>query len=178
MEDFLEEIFLTEEDIAKIVKRLGEEITRDYKDKNLLLVGILKGSMIFLSDLMKEIKINTCEVDFMCASSYVGTMDGGGKVNVLKDLSIDIKNYDVLIVEDILESGYTLQRITSMLKERNPKSLKICTLLDKPQRHKVDITSDYVGLVIPNRFVIGYGMDYNEKYRNLPYIGILDSKYR
>lgn len=177
MEDFLEEIFLTEDDIAKIVKRLGEEITRDYEGKNLLLVGILKGSMIFLSDLMKEIKSNTCEVDFMCASSYVGTMDGGGKVNVLKDLSIDIKNYDVLIVEDILESGYTLDRITGMLKERNPKSLKICTLLDKPQRHKVDITADYVGIVIPNRFVIGYGMDYNEKYRNLPYIGILDRKY-
>ena len=176
MENYLEEVFLKSEDIAKIVKRLGEEITNDYKDKNLLLLGILKGSIMFMSDLMKEIKLHDCEIDFMCLSSYEGT-SSTGKVNVLKDLNKDVKNYDILIVEDILESGYTLKKVVQILKEKNPESIKICTLLDKPHRRKVEIEADYVGIKIPDKFVIGYGMDYNEKYRNLPFIGVLNRKY-
>lgn len=175
--DFLEEVFLTQSDIKSRVKSLGEEITNDYKDKSLLLVSILKGSILFFSDLMREIKIPSFKIDFMCVSSYIGTKNSGGKVKILKDLSIDIRDLDVLIVEDILESGYTLNYVSKMLKAKNPRSLKICTLLDKPNCHKIDINADYIGFEIPDKFVIGYGMDYNEKYRNLPFIGILNSKY-
>lgn len=178
MTEFLEEVFLTQQDIAETIKKLGKDITRDYQSKDLLLVSILKGSILFLADLMKEIKLQNCEVEFMYVSSYVGTKNSGGKVNVLKDLNTDIKDYDVLIVEDILESGYTLHHVTNMLKLRNPKSLKICTFLDKPQSRKVPIEADYVGRVIPDKFVIGYGMDYNEKYRNLPFVGVLNGQYK
>ena len=125
---------------------------------------------------MKEIKLANCEIDFMCISSYCGTSTTG-KVNVLKDLNKDVKNYDILIVEDILESGYTLKKVAGILKKKNPKSIKICSLLDKPHRRKVEINADYVGIEIPDKFVIGYGMDYNEKYRNLPFIGVLNRKY-
>ena len=178
MQEFLEDVFLTREDIAKTVKRLGKEITEDYKGKNLLLVSILKGSVMFMVDLMKEINLDNCEIDFMYVSSYVGTKNSCGKVNVVRDLNTDIKDYDVLIVEDILESGYTLHHVKNMLMLRQPKSLKICTFFDKPQSRKVPIEADYVGREIPDKFVIGYGMDYNEKYRNLPFVGILDSKYK
>ncbi len=174
MNEYIGKIFLNCEEIDKIVKRLGKQITSDYKDKSLLLVGILKGSILFISDLMKEIKLYNCEVDFMCMSSYVGTQNLGGEVKVLKGLDIDITNYDVLIIEDILESGYTLKKVTEMLKEKNPKSLKICTFLDKPSKRKVDIEADYVGIEISDKFVIGYGMDYNGKYRNLPFVTVLD----
>lgn len=175
--DFLEEIFLNEEELSKIIKRLGEEITRDYKDKNLLLVAILKGSVMFISDLMKNINLYNCEVDFMCMSSYTGTKNSGGKVNILKDLDKEVSNYDVLVVEDILESGYTLKQTKEIIENKKPKSLKICTLLDKPCRRKVPLEADYVGVTIPDKFVIGYGMDYNGKCRNLPFIGILNKKY-
>lgn len=174
--DFLEDVFLTQNDISDRVKSLGKEITNDYKDKNLLLVSILKGSILFLSDLMREIKINNCEVDFMCVSSYVGTKSGG-TIKVLKDLNTDISNSDVLIVEDIIESGYTLNYVSKIINDKNPKSLKICALLDKPECHKLDVKADYRGFEVPNKFVIGYGMDYNEKYRNLPFIGILNRRY-
>ncbi len=167
-EDFLEEIFLNEEDIDKIIKRLGKEITNDYKDKNLLLISILKGSVLFISDLMKEIKLYNCEVDFMCMSSYTGTKNLGGEVNLVKDLNI---------VEDILESGYTLRKVVDLSAQKNPKSLKICTLLDKPIRRKTPIEADYVGVTIPDKFVVGYGMDYYGKCRNLPFVGILNKKY-
>ena len=176
-EDFFEEIFLNEEEIDKIVKRLGREITNDYKDKNLLLISVLKGSVLFISDLMKEIKLYNCEVDFMCMSSYTGTKNLGGEVNLVKDLNRDVTDYDILIVEDILESGYTLRKVVDLIKNKNPKSLKICTLLDKPIRRKTPIEADYVGITIPDKFVVGYGMDYYEKCRNLHFVGILNKKY-
>lgn len=176
-EDFFEEIFLNEEEIDKIVKRLGREITNDYKDKNLLLISVLKGSVLFISDLMKEIKLYNCEVDFMCMSSYTGTKNLGGEVNLVKDLNRDVTDYDILIVEDILESGYTLRKVVDLIKNKNPKSLKICTFLDKPIRRKTPIEADYVGITIPDKFVVGYGMDYYEKCRNLPFVGILNKKY-
>lgn len=174
--DFIKEVLLSREEIANTVKKLGEEISRDYKDKNLLMISLLKGSAVFMTDLMREVTI-PCKIDFMAVSSYSGTKNNGGNVNILMDLNIDIKDFDVLIVEDILESGYTLKCVTKMLRSRSPKSIKICTLLDKPESRKTDIEAQYVGHKIPGEFVIGYGLDYNEKYRNLPFIGVLDPKY-
>ena len=169
----MDEILLSKDDIAKIIEKLGAQISNDYKNKNLLIVCVLKGSVVFTVDLMRALTI-PCSLDFMAASSYHGVSnDGCGNVKILKDLSISIEDYDVLIVEDILESGYTLDCIVKMLEVRNPKSLKICTLLDKPQRHKIDIHADYVGCEIPSKFVVGYGLDYNEKYRQLPFVGVL-----
>lgn len=175
--DFVEEIFIEKNKISERVKELGQEITRDYKNKNLLLISILKGSVIFFTDLIREINIYNCELDYMHVSSYIGTVRSD-KINVIKDLNTsDITKFDVLIVEDIFETGHTLKFVKNMLSKRNPKSLKICCLLDKPEMHEVDIQADYVGFEIQNKFVIGYGMDYNEKYRNLPFIGVLNKKY-
>ncbi len=174
--DFIKKILFSKEDLSQTVKRLGKQISEDYKGKNLLLVSLLKGSVVFMTDLMREITL-PCQIDFMSVSSYTGTKNGGGNVNILKDLNIDIKGFDVLIVEDILESGYTLKRVTEMFKLREPSSVKICTLLDKPNCRKTDIEAEYVGHKIPDDFVIGYGMDYNEKYRTLPFIGILNPEY-
>lgn len=174
--DFIKKILFSKEDLSQTVKRLGKQISEDYKGKNLLLVSLLKGSVVFMTDLMREITL-PCQIDFMSVSSYTGTKNGGGNVNILKDLNIDIKGFDVLIVEDILESGYTLKRVTEMFKLREPSSVKICALLDKPTCRKVDIEAEYVGHKIPDDFVIGYGMDYNEKYRTLPFIGILNPEY-
>ncbi len=174
--DFIEKVLFTEEDLKKAVERLGEQITNDYKGKNLMLIGLLKGSSVFMVDLMRKIKL-PCKIDFMEVSSYVGTKNSGGKVNIIKDLRDDIKDCDVLIVEDILESGYTLDCVTKIFKERKPNSMKICVLLDKPQCRKVDIHPDYVGYNAPDDFVIGYGLDYNEKYRNVPFIGVINPEY-
>lgn len=174
--DFIKKVLFSREELSYTAKKLGKQISEDYKDKNLLLVSLLKGSVLFMADLMREITL-PCAIDFMSVSSYTGTKNSGGNVNILKDLNIDIKGYDVLIVEDILESGYTLKCITEMFKLRNPASIKICTLLDKPNCRKTDIEAEYVGHKIPDDFVVGYGMDYNEKYRNLPFIGILNPKY-
>ncbi len=176
MMDFIKKILFSKEEIADTVKKLGEEISRDYKDKNLLMISLLKGSAVFMTDLMREVTI-PCKIDFMAVSSYTGTKNSGGNVNILKDLNIDIKGFDVLIVEDILESGYTLKCVTKMLKSRSPKSIKICTLLDKPDSRKADVEAQYVGHKIPGEFVVGYGLDYNEQYRNLPFIGVLNPKY-
>lgn len=174
--DFIKKVLFSREELSDTAKRLGKQISEDYKDKNLLLVSLLKGSVLFMADLMREITL-PCAIDFMSVSSYTWTKSSGGNVNILKDLNIDIKGYDVLIVEDILESGYTLKCVTEMFKLRNPASIKICTLLDKPNCRKTDIEAEYVGHKIPDDFVVGYGMDYNEKYRNLPFIGILNPKY-
>ncbi len=169
----IEKILFTENDIDKIVTRLAFEITEDYKGKNLLVVGILKGSVVFMSDLMRKINLPV-KIDFMALSSYGAGTRSSGVVRVLKDLTIDISGYDVLVIEDILDSGNTLSHLSEMLKLRNPKSLKICTLLDKPDRRVVkDFKADYVGAAIPDAFIVGYGLDYSEQYRNLPYIGIL-----
>ena len=174
--DFIKKILFSKEDLSQTVKRLGKQISEDYEGKNLLLVRLLKGSVVFMADLMREITF-PCQIDFMSVSSYTGTKNGGGNVNILKDLNIDIKGFDVLIVEDILESGYTLKRVTEMFKLREPSSIKICTLLDKPNCRKTDIEAEYVGHKIPDDFVVGYGMDCNEKYRTLPFIGVLNPEY-
>lgn len=167
----ISEVLVSEEEIKAICKRLGSEITRDYKEKNLLLVSVLKGAVVFLSDLMREIKCD-CVLDFIAVSSYSGAKTTG-VVKFKKDLDINPQDRDILIVEDILDSGITLDYLKRVLRDRNASSIKVCTLLDKPGNRKTDIKADYVGKVIPDEFVVGYGLDYDEKYRNLPYVGIL-----
>jgi hypoxanthine phosphoribosyltransferase len=168
----IEEVLLSSEEIHKKIAELGKSISTDYKDKNLLMVSILKGSIVFMADLMREVTI-PARIDFMSVSSYGAGVKTSGVVKITKDLDIPIEGYDLLIVEDILDSGLTLHYIIDILKSRKPKSISICTLLDKPERRKVEVRSDYVGFNIPDKFVVGYGLDYAEKYRNLPYIGVL-----
>jgi len=168
----ISKILLSEKEIKEQVRVLAKEISRDYEDKNLLLVSLLKGSVIFLSDLMRELTID-CAIDFMCVSSYASGTKTSGTVKIIKDLDIDISNSDVLLVEDILDSGLTLNYIIDILRPRNPKSIKICALLDKAERRQAPIELDYCGFKIPNEFVVGYGLDYDEKYRNLPYVAVL-----
>ena len=169
----IEKVYYSEETLKNIVKDLGKKISEDYKDKNLLLVSVLKGSIMFMADLMREITV-PCEIDFMCVSSYNDGTKSSGIVKIIKDLDINLEGRDVLIVEDILDSGRTLGYLKSVLMTRNPKSFRICTLLDKPSRRAVpDLWADYSGAEVPDEFVVGYGLDYDEKYRNLPYIGIL-----
>ena len=168
-------VFLSEEEIKNKVAQLGKQISDDYRgeDKNLILIAILKGSVVFLSDLMRNIDIDL-SIDFMVVSSYGSGTESSGNIKIVKDLDINIQNYDLLIVEDILDSGRTLSKLIDILKMRNPKSLKVCTLLDKPERRVVkDVNVDYVGFHIPDEFVVGYGLDYAQKYRNLPYIGVV-----
>lgn len=169
-EDILE-VLITEEKLKEICKELGKQISRDYEGKNLLIVSILKGAVVFLSDILREITCD-CRIDFMAVSSYSGAKTTG-VVKFKKDLDINPDGCDILIVEDILDSGITLAYLKNILKDRNAASIKICTLLDKPDNRKSDIKADYVGAVIPDKFVVGYGLDYDEKYRNLPYVGVL-----
>ena len=164
-------VLASEEELRETVKRLGRQITEDYKDKNLLLVSILKGAIVFMSDLLREVKCD-CVIDFMAVSSYSGNKTTG-VVKFKKDLDINPEGKDILIVEDILESGITLNYLKGVLEDRNAASIKVCALLDKPGNRRVDIKADYSGIVIPDEFVVGYGLDYNENYRNLPYVGIL-----
>lgn len=168
----VEKILLDQDKISSIVKDLGERISRDYEGKNLLMISVLKGSVVFMSDLMRHITI-PCQIDFMSVSSYRGGVKSSGIVKILKDLDIPLEGFDLLIVEDILDSGQTLSYIMKILKARKPKSIKICTLLDKPMARKSPIEADYVGTPIPDEFVIGYGLDYKEEYRNLPFVGVL-----
>ncbi len=172
MLDDIEKILVDEDKIRSIVKNLGEKISKDYIDKNLLMISVLKGSIVFMSDLMRCISI-PCQIDFMAVSSYRGGLKSSGVVKILKDLDIPLEGFDLLIVEDILDSGQTLSYITRILEQRNPKSIKICTLLDKPMARKSQVKADYVGAEIPDEFVIGYGLDYKEEYRNLPFVGVL-----
>ncbi len=172
MEKDLESVLLSEEKIEEILSRLGKAISEDYKDKNLLLVSVLKGSIVFMADLMRKIDVE-CKIDFMAVSSYGSGTESSGSVKIIKDLDIDLAGYDLLIVEDILDSGNTLYSLKKLLLDRNPNSIKICTFLDKPSRRTADIKADYVGAEIPDEFVVGYGLDFNEKYRNLPCLGIL-----
>lgn len=162
----------SEEKLAGVVKDLGKQISEDYKGRNLLLVSILKGSVVFMTDLMRSITI-PCEIDFMAVSSYGSGTKSSGTVRILKDLDRDIRGYDVLIVEDILDSGMTLSYLMDLLYARNPHSIRICTLFDKPDRRAVDIYADYKGCEVPDEFIVGYGLDFDEKYRNLPYVGVL-----
>lgn len=169
-------VLVTEEELKAKVTELGAQITKDYQGKKLLLVSVLKGSVIFMADLMRAIDLY-CQIDFMNVSSYGSGVKTSGTVKIVKDLDVDIRGYDVLIVEDILDSGMTLSYIKKILLEREPNSIRICTLLDKPERRQVDdIKADYKGFQIPDKFVVGYGLDYDEIYRNLPYIGVLDPK--
>jgi len=160
---------ITEEQIQRRVAELAEEISRDYEGKEVILVGVLKGAFVFLADLMRKLKIPS-RVDFLAVSSYGKFTESTGQVKILKDLDYPIENEDVLIVEDILDTGLTLSYIYSMLKERNPRSLKTVVLLDKPEKRVVDFKADYVGFVVPSVFLVGYGLDAGERFRYLPYI--------
>ena len=169
----IERILLTEEQIQEKIAELGKILTEEYRDKNPIVVGVLKGVVIFYADMIRAMDI-CCQMDFMCISSYRGT-ESTGRTVVSKDLSSDIRGRHVLILEDIFDTGNSLQFVVDQLMAREPASLKICTLLDKPERRKPGITvkADYTGFTIPNEFVVGHGLDFNEGYRNLPYIGIL-----
>ncbi len=168
----IEKILVTEEELAEITKKLGEQITRDYAGKKLLIVGVLKGSIYFLTDLSRHIDL-PCQIDFIQASSYGSSTVSSGVIKITKDIAEDLTGFDVLLVEDILDTGKTLKHIHDMLIKRNPESIAVITLLDKPSRRETDIHADYVGVDVPNAFVVGYGLDYDQFYRNLPYIGIL-----
>lgn len=172
MKDDIKEVYFTEEQLAEKVKELGERITEDYRDKNPLIVSVLKGSYVFMADLTRAID-TPCNVDFMVVSSYGKGMKSSGEVQIIKDIEQQIEGRDLLIVEDILDSGVTLSYLMKILKARGAKSIRLCALLTKPARRKVEISVDYLGFEIPDEFVVGYGLDYAEKYRNLPYIGIL-----
>lgn len=170
-EDILR-VLLSEDEIREKVRELGGKITADYKNSNLMLVTVLKGAVVFLADLMRQIDV-PAEIDFMVVSSYGSGVKSSGVVKIVKDLDVPLAGKDILIVEDILDSGLTLSYIKELLESRGPRSIRIATLLDKPSRRKVDLQADYIGFSVPDEFVIGYGLDYDEKYRNLPYIGIL-----
>lgn len=172
MHNDIKSTVLTSEQIQDTCKRLGSEITKDYSGKNPLCIGILKGSVLFMADLIKNIDTHV-ELEFMDVSSYHGGMESTGEVKILKDLDVSVEGRDLIIIEDILETGTTLNAIVDLLKYRKANSIEIVTLLDKPMRRKVDIEAKYVGEKIPDEFVVGYGLDYQEHYRNLPYIGLL-----
>jgi len=172
LRDDIKEILYTEKQLKEITEGLGKKISKDYQGKELILVGILKGSILFMADLIREITI-PCTMDFMAVSSYGNSSESSGIVRILKDLDFVIENKNVLIVEDIIDSGTTLSYLLDYLKRRNPQSIQIACLLNKPDRRKVDIPVKYTGFEVPDFFLVGYGLDYAEKYRNLPYIGIL-----
>lgn len=172
MNEDLKEILLTEDQIAAKVEELANRISNDYPQGNILFIGVLKGSAFFITDLMRKMKVDV-KVDFMAVSSYGLSSETSGVVRILKDLDTDIEGRDVIIVEDIIDTGTTLKYLYELLKGRNPKTLKICALLDKPERRRVKLSADYMGCSIPDEFVVGYGIDYAEGYRYLPYIGIL-----
>ena len=172
MTNDLREVLYTREEIDAIVKELGKKITEDYKGKNLFLITVLKGACVFLADLMRAIEM-PCEIEFMVLSSYGAGTTSTGSVKIIKDIDLPLEGKDVLIVEDILDTGFTLSFLYKLLEDRKPASVEICTLLDKPERRKVDVEAKYVGRKIPDEFVVGYGLDYDEKYRNMPVIGVL-----
>lgn len=172
MRDDCESILISEEEIAAKVQALGAQISKDYAGKNLVLVSVLKGSVLFMADLMRAIDI-PCTIDFMVVSSYGSGVKTSGVVKIIKDLDIDLTGKDILMVEDILDSGKTLHYLTHLLNDRKPASIRIATLLDKPERREAPVTADYFGFTVPDAFVVGYGLDYDEEYRNLPYIGVL-----
>ena len=172
LESAVGEVLVDEESLRTRVAELGEEISTDYAGRDLLLVGVLKGAVFFMADLMRELSI-PCEIDFMAISSYGAATDSSGVVRILKDLDIPLDGRHVLVVEDIIDSGLTLSYLLRNLESREPASLEICALLTKPDRREIDVPVKYVGFEIPNEFVIGYGLDFAERYRNLPYVGVL-----
>jgi hypoxanthine phosphoribosyltransferase len=167
------EILIDEQTLAARVAELGAEVSADYEGRDLLLIGVLKGAVFFMADLMRHLTV-ACEVDFMAISSYGDATDSSGIVRILKDLDISIDGRDVLVVEDIIDSGLTLSYLMRNLESREPASLEVCALLTKPSRREIDVPVRYVGFEIPNKFVVGYGLDFAERYRNLPYVGVLD----
>jgi hypoxanthine phosphoribosyltransferase len=167
------EILIDSDELRARVAELGEEITADYAGRDLLLIGVLKGAVFFIADLMRHLQV-PCEVDFMAISSYGAGTDSSGVVRILKDLDINIAQRNVLIVEDIIDSGRTLRYLVRNLQARQPASLEICALLTKPARREIEVPVRYLGFEIPNRFVVGYGLDFAERYRNLPYVGVLN----
>ena len=173
VKDAVGEVLIEQEPLQARIAELGAEVSREYEGRDLLLVGVLKGAVFFMADLMRELTI-PCEIDFMAISSYGAATDSSGVVRILKDLDTNIAGRDVLVVEDIIDSGLTLSYLMRSLKARKPASLEICALLTKPERREIDVPVRYVGFEIPNRFVVGYGLDFDEKYRNLPYVGVLD----
>ena len=174
MHQDIERVLISEQELAARIAELGKQVAADYADKDPIFLGILKGVVMFFSDMIRATPIQ-CQIDFMAVSSYGGGTSTSGKVKMLKDVSVDLRGRHVVILEDILDSGVTLSHVCAHLREMGPASLKICTLLDKPERRRPGITlkPDYVGFTIPNAFVVGYGLDYNEHYRNLPYVGVL-----
>jgi len=169
------DILVQPDELAHRVRELAGEISRDYEGRDLLLIGVLKGAVFFLSDLMRHLEVD-CEVDFMAVSSYGSSTDSSGIVRILKDLDEPIQDRHVLIVEDIVDSGLTLSYLYRMLTARNPATLEVCALLTKPERREVDLPIRYVGFEIPNRFAIGYGLDHAERFRNLPYVAVLEGE--
>ena len=177
LDSIVKKILVSEEELDEIVSRLAVEINRDYKDKNLVVVCILKGSVVFTVDLIKKLDIPH-EREFMRVSSYAGTTESSGKINLLLDFNRpDIADCDLLVVEDIVDSGNTLSYLVKYLEDKGAKSVKTCTLLDKPSRRKVDFDPDYTGKIIPDEFVFGYGLDLFEKYRDLPYVAVVKPEY-
>jgi hypoxanthine phosphoribosyltransferase len=172
LERGVESILIDEDALQSRIAELGEEISSDYAGRDLLLLGVLKGAVFFMADLMRRLTV-PCEIDFMAISSYGAATDSSGVVRILKDLDINIEDRHVLVVEDIIDSGLTLSYLMRNLEARNPASLEICALLTKPARREIEVDVRYVGFEIPNRFVIGYGLDFAERYRNLRYVGVL-----
>ncbi len=172
MDEDILKVLISQEELQDCVRKMGEQISQDYQGKNLLMVSVLKGSVVFMADLMRAVSI-PAQIDFMSVSSYGAGVKSSGVVKIIKDLDQQLEGKDLLIVEDILDSGMTLSYLSDILKARRPNSIRIATLLDKPERRTANIQADYFGFQVPDAFVVGYGLDYNEKYRNLPYIGIL-----
>ena len=172
MKSDIKDILFSEEVIQKRIEELGAELTRDYEGKSLLIIGVLKGCFMFLADIVRQIDLE-CEIRFLTASSYGFSSVSSGKVNIDGDIDFDVKNKDVIILEDILDSGITLTALRAFVAKHKPASLKICTLLDKPERRQLPITAEYTGFICPNEFVVGYGLDYGERYRNLPFVASL-----
>ena len=170
------EILIDEDALSTRVAELGTEVSADYQGRDLLLIGVLKGAVFFMADLMRHITV-PCEVDFMAISSYGDSTDSSGIVRILKDLDINIEGRDVLVVEDIIDSGLTLSYLMRNLESREPASLEVCALMTKPARREIDVPVRYIGFEIPNRFVVGYGLDFGERYRNLPYVAVLSEEF-
>jgi hypoxanthine phosphoribosyltransferase len=169
------ETLVSREDLQRRIAELGAEISRDYAGRDLVMVGVLKGAVLFIADLMRHLTV-PCEIDFMAVSSYGSQTDSSGVVRILKDLDAPIDGRDVLIVEDIIDSGLTLQYLLRNLRARDPRTLEVCSLLTKPERRRVDLPTRYVGFEIPNRFAIGYGLDHAQRYRNLDYVAALEDR--
>jgi hypoxanthine phosphoribosyltransferase len=173
LEHAVRKVLIGEDALQQRITELGEEISADYQGRDLLLIGVLKGAVFFMADLMRRLTV-PCEIDFMAISSYAGATESSGVVRILKDLDINIEGRDVLVVEDIIDSGLTLSYLMRNLEAREPATLEVCALMTKPARREIEVPVRYTGFEIPNEFVVGYGLDFGERYRNLPYVAVLD----